>query len=172
MDIGEKTGLKGRELIGRLIGIKTPVGGIDWEPPPEERERATRVLAYLVEQRALCDPYDTAIREFVAQDIADLRGRLQCEIEALQTSSILQEGLRAMHAACRVFLEENQSPRSGYGPPYEAQLHSTLGELRSPVWNPRRPDCLRIRLGGGCTFEEYIASRARTRRPVGAADHQ
>jgi hypothetical protein len=46
------------------------------------------------------------------------------------TDSILQEGLRARHVACRVFLEENQSPRSGYGPPYEAQLHSTLGELR------------------------------------------
>jgi hypothetical protein len=36
-----------------------------------------------------------------------------------------------MQAACRMFLEENQSPRSGYGPPYEAQLHSTLGELRA-----------------------------------------
>jgi hypothetical protein len=36
-----------------------------------------------------------------------------------------------MHAACRTFLEENQSPRSGHGAPYEAQLHSTLGELRA-----------------------------------------
>jgi len=29
-----------------------------------------------------------------------------------------------------MFLEENQSPRSGYGAPYEAQLHSTPGQLR------------------------------------------
>jgi hypothetical protein len=36
-----------------------------------------------------------------------------------------------MQAACRRFVNENQSPRSGYGPPYEAQLHSTLGELRA-----------------------------------------
>jgi hypothetical protein len=36
-----------------------------------------------------------------------------------------------MQADCRVFLEENQSPRSGYGSPYEAQLHSTLGALRA-----------------------------------------
>jgi hypothetical protein len=43
----------------------------------------------------------------------------------------MKEGLRAMQAACRMFLDENQSPRSGYGPPYEAQFHSTPGELRA-----------------------------------------
>lgn len=61
----------------------------------------------------------------------DLRGQLRSELDGLPDNSVLYEGLRAMHAACRTFLEENQSPRSGYGPPYEAQLHSTLGELRA-----------------------------------------
>ncbi len=128
-----KTGLKGRELVARLTGIKTPIGGIDWQPPLEEQNRARHVLAFLAEQRALWDPYDMAIGSFVTQTIVDLRGRLRNEIEALPTSPVLQEGLHAMHAACCRFLEENQSPRSGYGPPYEAQLHSTLGELRALV---------------------------------------
>jgi hypothetical protein len=35
-----------------------------------------------------------------------------------------------MQAACRKFLDENQSPSAGYGWPYEAQLYCTLGELR------------------------------------------
>lgn len=131
MKTREKTGPKGQELVARLIGIMTPVGGVDWEPPPEERERAKQVLTHLAKQRALWDPYDVAIGAFVAQSIVDLRGRLQCELEGLPTDSVLHDGLRAMHAACRAFLEENQSPRSGYGPPYEAQLHSTLGELRA-----------------------------------------
>jgi hypothetical protein len=130
MKTGGKTGLKGRELAARLIGIRTPIGGIDWEPPAGERKRAKQVLRYLAKQRALWDPYDVSIGAFVAQSIVDLRGQLRSDLEGLPTDSILQEGLRAMHAACRVFLEENQSPRSGYGPPYEAQLHSTLGELR------------------------------------------
>ncbi len=86
---------------------------------------------YLAKQQVLWDPYDTAIGAFVAQSIVDLRGQLRCELEGLPSNSVLQEALRAMHAACRVFLNENQSPRSGYGPPYEAQLHSTLGELRA-----------------------------------------
>jgi hypothetical protein len=126
-----KTGFKGRELVARLTGIQTPIGGIDWQPPLEEQNRARQVLAFLAEQRALWDPYDMAIASFVTQSIVDLRGQLRSELEDLPTHSVLQEGLRSMHAACRRFLEENQSPRSGYGPPYEAQLHSTLGGLRT-----------------------------------------
>jgi hypothetical protein len=71
------------------------------------------------------------ILAFVAQSIAHLRGQLRSDLDSLVTNSVLQEGLQAMHAACRMFLEENQSPRSGDGSPYEARLHSTLGELRA-----------------------------------------
>ena len=126
-----ETGIQGRELIARLVGIATPAGGIDWTPPAQERRKARQVLAYLAEQRVLQDPYDIAISPFVVQSIVDLRGQLRCELENLPTSSVLQEALKATHAACRIFLDENQSPRSGYGPPYEAQLHTTLGELRT-----------------------------------------
>ncbi|MCU0918536.1 MAG: hypothetical protein MUC88_28850, partial [Planctomycetes bacterium] len=105
MKTSDKTGLKGRELAARLIGIRTPIGGIDWEPPAGERKGAKRVLRYLAEQRALWDPYDVAIGAFVAQSIVDLRGQLQSDLEGLPTDSVLQEALRAMHAACRMFLE-------------------------------------------------------------------
>jgi hypothetical protein len=131
MKTTDKTRLKGREVAARLIGIRTPIGGSDWEPPVGERERARQVLMHLAQQRALWDPYDIAIGAFVAQSIVDVRERLGRDLKDLPADSVLQEGLRAMQAACRMFLEENQSPRSGYGPPYEAQLHSTLGELRA-----------------------------------------
>jgi hypothetical protein len=131
MSRNKRTPLQGRELVARLTGIRTPIGGIDWQPAPEERERARLVLAYLAEQQALWDPYDVAISAFVVQSIVDLRGQLRSDLDGLATDSVLRQGLQAMHAACRKFLEENQSPRSGYGPPYEAQLHSTLGELRA-----------------------------------------
>jgi hypothetical protein len=131
MSKSEKAKRKGRELATRLVGIWTPVGGVSWNPPREERDMARQVLVYLAEQRALWDPYDIAIGSFVTQSILDMRERLRRELRGLSTNSVLQEGLRAMQAACRMFLEENESPRSGYGPPYEAQLHSTLGELRA-----------------------------------------
>ena len=126
-----KTRLKGRELAARLVGISTPVGGIDWEPPAGERETAKQVLKYLAEQRALWDPYDIAIASFVTQSVLDMRERLSHDLQDVPGDSVLGEGLRAMQAACRMFWDENQSPRSGYGPHYEAQLHSTLGELRA-----------------------------------------
>ena len=125
------TKLKGRELAARLIGISTPVGGMDWEPPPEEQDRARQVLVYPVDQRALWDRYDKVIASYVVQSVLEMRERLRRDLEGLSLDSVLGEGLRAMQTACRKFLEENQSPRSGYGSPYEAQLHSTLGELRA-----------------------------------------
>jgi hypothetical protein len=131
MKITDKTKLKGGELAARLIGIRTPIGGIDWQPPPDEQDRARQVLTYLAEQGALWDPYDIAISPFVTQAIVDLRGQLRGNLDDLSNDSVLHEALRAMHAACRRFLEENQSPKSGYGAPYEAQLHSTFGALRA-----------------------------------------
>lgn len=131
MSKNAKTKLKGRELVARLTGISTPVGGIDWEPPAEEREKAKQVLKYLAKQQALWDPYDIAIGSFVTESILDVRALLSHDLKDVPGDSVLGEGLLAMQAACRMFWDENQSPRSGYGPPYEAQLHSTLGELRA-----------------------------------------
>jgi len=126
-----KIKLKGRELATRLTGISTPIGGISWKPPVDERNKARRLLVYLAGQRALHYPYNKEIGTFVVQSVLDTRERITRDIEALSMDSLLRETLRAMQAVCRKFLDENQSPSAGYGWPYEAQLLSTLGELRA-----------------------------------------
>jgi len=131
MSKSEKIKLKGRELDTRLTGILTPMGGISWKPPVDERDKARRLLLYLAGQRALHYPYDREIGTFIVQSILDTSERLTRDIEALSTDSFLERILRAMQAACRKFLDENQSPISGYGGPYQAQLYCTLGELRA-----------------------------------------
>jgi len=131
MSKSEKINLKGRDLAKRLTGISTLIGGISWKPPVEERSKAQRLLVYLAGQRALHYPYDREIGSFVVQSIVDTRERLTRDIEGLSVGSILRQILRGMQAACRKFLDENQSPSAGYGWPYEAQLHCTLGELRA-----------------------------------------
>jgi len=88
-------------------------------------------LLYLAGQRALHYPYDKEIGSFIVQSILDISERLTRDIEALSTDSLLRKILRAMQAACRKFLDENQSPSAGYGGPYQAQLYCTLGELRA-----------------------------------------
>jgi hypothetical protein len=131
MSKSEKINLKGRELANRLTGISTPIGGVSWKPPVDERGKAQRLLVYLAGQRALHYPYDREIGSFVVQSILDTRERLTRDIKDLSVDSILRQILRGMEAACRKFLDENQSPSAGYGWPYEAQLYCTLGELRA-----------------------------------------
>jgi hypothetical protein len=131
MSKSEKIKLKGQELATRLIGILTPMSGISWKPPVDERDKARRLLVYLAGQRALHYPYDKEIGSFIVQSILDISERLTNDIEALSTDSLLRKILRAMHAACHKFLDENQSPSAGYGEPYQAQLYCTLGELRA-----------------------------------------
>jgi len=131
MSKSENIKLKGRELTTRLTGILIPTGGISWKPPADERNKARRLLVNLAGQRALHYPYDREIGSFVVQSILDTQERLIRDIKALSVDSLLRKILRAMQAACRKFLNENQSPSAGYGWPYEAQLYCTLGELRA-----------------------------------------
>ena len=131
MSKSEKIKLKGRELATRLTGILTPTGGISWKPPVDEQDKARQLLVYLAGQQALHYPYDREIGSFIVQSILDISERLTRDIEALSTDSLLRKILRAIQAACRKFLDENQSPSAGYGEPYQAQLLCTLGELRA-----------------------------------------
>jgi hypothetical protein len=129
MSESENIKFKGRELTTRLTGILIPTGGISWKPPLDERDKARGLLLYLAGQRALHYPYDREIGTFIVQSILDTSERLTRDIEALSTDSLLRKILRAMQAACRKFLDENQSPSAGYGRPYDAQLYCTPGEL-------------------------------------------
>ena len=131
MSKSEKIRLKGRELSNRLTGISTPIGGVNWKPPVVERDKARRLLGHLAGERSLHYPYDREIGTFVAESVLDISERLARDIEDLSMDSLLRQILRGMQAACRKFLDENQSPGAGYGWPYEAQLYCTLGELRA-----------------------------------------
>jgi hypothetical protein len=131
MDDSQNQKLRGRELTNRLVGVSIPEIGVDWHPTVEERNRARQLLAHLAKQQVLWDPYDIAIGSFVTRSILDIREILTSGLRDHSTQAVLKEGLHVMLAACGKFLDMNQSPRSGYGTPYEAQLHSTLGELRA-----------------------------------------
>jgi hypothetical protein len=131
MSKSEKNNIKGLELAARLTGILGPADKNGWKPPVEERDKARRLLLYLAGQRALHYPYDREIGTFIVQSILDTSERLTRDIEALSTDSLLRKILRAMQAACRKFVNENQSPSAGYGEPYQAQLLCTLGEVRA-----------------------------------------
>jgi hypothetical protein len=148
-----KTKLKERELAARLVGISTPVGGIDWEPPAEERERAKQVLTYLAEQRVLWDPYDITIGSFVTESILDMRKRLSHDLKDVPGDSVVGEDLLAMQAACRMFWDENPPYKSivPLGQTRVKKVLYDLGELLPSVFVAL---CLRVRNSCGSVAEE------------------
>ena len=93
------------QLLGRLNGIGTPVGGVSWTPPQSDVEVAQRVLVFLEDRRVLYSPYEVEMPQHCVASVAEIR---QFLTEQLMTGGIADElvgALRGMRAACREFME-------------------------------------------------------------------
>ena len=124
--------LKGKQLAKRLTGISTPIGGISWTPPVDERDIAKQLLVYLEDRRALFMPYDMEVGPYVLDSILEIRQRLTEDLEKVSRSSVLGESLSAMRASCRKFLTETQrDPKSRRHYRMEGIIWQALGELRA-----------------------------------------
>ena len=123
--------VKGKSLLSRLTGISTPFVGVSWSPPADEKDIARKLFVFLSDRRALYNPYDIEIGPHVIHSVMEIRQRITSDLENLVSDSPLRQNLKAMQAACRRFLDENQKPNKIYGWQHEAKLHSTLGELRA-----------------------------------------
>ena len=126
----KKVKLKGKAIASRLTGISTPIGGISWTPPVDEKDKAKRLLVFLEDRRALYHPYDMEVGDYVVESILQIRERLTDDLGEISKSSILGESLTAMRSACRKFLDDIQKPRGRrhwIGP----EILNSLGELRA-----------------------------------------
>jgi hypothetical protein len=122
--------LKGKAIASRLTGISTPIGGISWKPPIDEKNKAKRLLVFLEDRRALYHPYDMEVGDYVVKSILEIRERLTEDLEEVSKSSILGESLTAMRSACRRFLDDIQKPR-GRRHWLGSDFIKSLGELRA-----------------------------------------
>lgn len=122
--------LKGKSLASRLTGISTPWIGVSWNPPEDERAMARSLLTYLEDRRALYNPYDIEIGDYVIQSILEIRRRLTDDLQRVDRSTVLGESMAAMRAACRQFADETQGPR-GHRHFMEPHLLTQLGQLRA-----------------------------------------
>jgi hypothetical protein len=124
--------LKGKQLAKRLTGISTPIGGISWTPPIDERNIAKQLLVFLEDRRALYMPYDMEVGAYVMQSIIEIRQRLTSDLEQISHSSVLGESISAMRASCRKFLTETQGdPKKTRHWRKEGFIWQALGELRA-----------------------------------------
>ena len=124
--------LKGKQLAKRLTGISTPIGGISWTPPIDERNVAKQLLVFLEDRRALYMPYDMEVGPYVMHSIIEIRQRLTSDLEQISRSSVLGESISAMRASCRKFLTETQDdPKKMRHWRIEGLVWQALGELRA-----------------------------------------
>ena len=75
--------LKGKQLAKRLTGISTPIGGISWTPPIDERNVAKQLLVFLEDRHALYMPYDMEVGPYVMHSIIEIRQRLTSDLEQI-----------------------------------------------------------------------------------------
>lgn len=132
MKKAKRTILKGKQLVNRLTGIATPIGGLNWQPPKDERDVAKKLLIFLEDRRALYMPYNMEIGIYVVDSIQEIRDRLTSDLEDISRSGVLGESITAMRSICRKFLTQTQKPpRRTHHYGIESLFWQALGELRA-----------------------------------------
>jgi hypothetical protein len=98
--------LKFSEILNRLTGISTPLGGISWEASELTSSTARRVIAFLEDRRVLYIPDQLEVPSPCVQSVLEIRRFLSTELGALDGGSEFAASLRAMRAAGRKFVEQ------------------------------------------------------------------
>ena len=102
------------EIMRRIKGFSTPLGGVDWDLPLPQRAVAEKVVVYLEDRRVLTMPRAVmhAVEEpdHCVASVLQIRETLTQILMEPDTGDDLADNLKAMRAACRRFL-----PIRGYG---------------------------------------------------------
>jgi hypothetical protein len=97
--------MKFSEIVNRLTGFSTPLGGASWLPAELEVSAARRVIAFLEDRRVLYAPDEMEAPSHCVHSLIEIRHMLTGELGKLDSNSELTASLRAMRAACRKFLD-------------------------------------------------------------------
>lgn len=92
------------DIFRRISGFSTPVFGISWNPPEDERKTIRQLMLSLEDRRALYDPYPIEVTGYVIRSVLDMRGELLKTCQAIGEESKALPYLKGMLAACRKFL--------------------------------------------------------------------
>ncbi|MFJ3226956.1 DUF6650 family protein [Streptomyces sp. NPDC086783] len=129
--------MKALEIMRRIKGFSTPLGGVDWDLPLPQRAVAKKLVVYLEDRRVLTMPRAVmhAVEEpdHCVASVLQIRETLTQILMDPDTGDDLAENLKAMRAACRRFLNAAGPNHSGHvrGHFESATFGAALGELRA-----------------------------------------
>ncbi len=124
--------VKSKKVARSITGISTPVFGISWNPPEDQREIIRDLINFLEDKRALFYPYDMENGPWVEWSVLEIRKELTETLRRCSEDSEMVGPLQAMRAACRKYLDSVGRPdRRIHVPHYMADhIWLSLGELR------------------------------------------
>ncbi len=128
--------LKARNLARRITGISTPLGGISWDPPEDERKSVRGFVTFLEDRRVLFNPYHLEIEDQVVQSTLSIREKTTEVLGSLADDSRALAPIKGIRAACRRFLDE---PHPEYRHlerrhlSHDSGFFVALGELRATI---------------------------------------
>ncbi|MGW2558825.1 DUF6650 family protein [Streptomyces sp. NPDC001514] len=130
--------MRASEIMRRIKGFSTPIGGLDWEAPVPQRVVANKVIVYLEDRRVLTTErgFAESLRdpEHCVASVLQIRETLTQILMEPDTGEELADHLKVMRAACRKFLNivgPNHSPAGRPTRLRSASFGAALGELRA-----------------------------------------
>jgi hypothetical protein len=100
--------LRYQDIPRRITGFSSPVFGLNWQVPQDDRATVRRLLIFLEDRRALFDLYDREVQEAVTASVQVIRREITTTLQALNEGAEASMWLQGMQAACRRFLGDTQ----------------------------------------------------------------
>jgi hypothetical protein len=119
-----------KKIIKSINGISTPIFGISWKPPESDCEIVRKLFLYLEDRRVLYYPYNMEMPYYVTESILNIRKYLTEQILGFEKESELLPNLKALRAACRKYLDEQDKSKKKRYRMMESEMLA-LGELRA-----------------------------------------
>ena len=122
--------LKFKDILSKITGLSTPIGGLEWQPSKSELTTAKSVVNFLEDRRVLYNPTELEMPHHCIASVIEIRHYLTQQIDGLNDRSQLRRNLKIMRAACRKFLDVSPEPDGHYNSYSSWVFYSNLGELR------------------------------------------
>ena len=125
--------MKFKDLIRRITGVGVPIFSIQWDPPPDEKRIAGRVLDTLANRRIFYVAYHLENEHACLDSANDLRDQLKQHLDESPLESIVYQHTKILQAAARKLVTELEE-LIRISPPQQvmaSRFYDTLHDFRS-----------------------------------------
>jgi len=103
--------MKAQDILKHITGISTPIGGIQWTPPPRDADTARKLIIFLEDRRVLFQQDDEKEgAAYCRQSVESIRDEITKALNDIKEPSEIGKLLRSMRSSCRRFCDSIGDP--------------------------------------------------------------